>query len=97
MADVPQLLTLSEVAERLRLSSHTIRAMVRRGRLTPVRICRRLLFSADDLLHLLAEAKATPSGRPAQGSQSSPTQCGQCSHSFIGEQGANTEGKNGTD
>jgi len=52
-----QLLTLSEVATLLRVSPHTIRAMVRRGRLRPVRICRRLLFSPDEVTRLLAEAK----------------------------------------
>lgn len=54
---IPRLLTLSEVAESLRLSPHTIRAMVRQGRLQPVRICRRLLFSPEEVSRLLAEAK----------------------------------------
>jgi excisionase family DNA binding protein len=51
-----QLLTLTEAADRLRLSPHTIRAFVRRGRLSPVRICRRLLFRAVDLEQLIAES-----------------------------------------
>lgn len=39
MADtIPRLVTLPEAAAALRLSPHTIRAMVRRGRLRPVRI-----------------------------------------------------------
>lgn len=54
---LPQLLTLSEVATLLRVSPHTIRAMVRRGKLRPVRICRRLLFALDEVTRLLAEAK----------------------------------------
>ncbi len=41
----------------LRLSPHTIRAMVRKGRLNPVRICRRLLFAPEEIARLLAEAK----------------------------------------
>ncbi|MGO9337272.1 MAG: helix-turn-helix domain-containing protein [Terracidiphilus sp.] len=42
-----RLLTLAEVADLLRVSPHTVRAWVRKGRLQPVRICRRLLFSPD--------------------------------------------------
>jgi excisionase family DNA binding protein len=52
-----RLLTLLEVADMLRLSPHTIRAMVRKGRLQPVRICRRLLFSPDEIARFLAGAK----------------------------------------
>jgi excisionase family DNA binding protein len=55
--ELPQLMTLSEVATLLRVSPHTIRAMVRKGRLRPVRICRRLLFSPDEVARLLTEAK----------------------------------------
>lgn len=44
---IPRLLSLSEVADLLRVSPHTVRAWVRKGRLQPVRICRRLLFSAE--------------------------------------------------
>jgi excisionase family DNA binding protein len=57
MAGVPQLLTLAEVAERLRVSSHTVRSWVRRRKLKPVRICRRLLFSPDEIARFLEEAK----------------------------------------
>jgi excisionase family DNA binding protein len=42
-----RLLTLLEVADLLRVSPHTVRAWVRNGRLQPVRICRRVLFSPD--------------------------------------------------
>jgi excisionase family DNA binding protein len=52
-----QLLTLLEVAETLRVSPHTIRSWVRNGRLQPVRICRRLLFSPDEVTRFLAVAK----------------------------------------
>jgi excisionase family DNA binding protein len=52
-----QLLTLLEVASLLRLSPHTIRAMVRKDKLRPVRICRRLLFSPAEVARLLTEAK----------------------------------------
>jgi len=54
---VPRLITLLEVAEMLRLSPHTIRAMVRKNRLRPVRICRRLLFSPDEVARFIAVAK----------------------------------------
>jgi excisionase family DNA binding protein len=52
-----RLLTLIEVADLLRVSTHTIRAWVRKNRLRPVRICRRLLFSPDEVTRFLAEAK----------------------------------------
>jgi excisionase family DNA binding protein len=52
-----RLLTLLEVADLLRLSPHTIRAMVRQDRLRPVRICRRLLFDPADLQRLVEEAR----------------------------------------
>jgi excisionase family DNA binding protein len=52
-----RLITLLEVANMLRLSPHTIRAMVRKGRLQPLRICRRLLFSPDEINRLLAGTK----------------------------------------
>jgi excisionase family DNA binding protein len=65
---IPQLLTLADVAERLRVSSHTVRSWVRKGKLEPVRICRRLLFHPDELFRFMAGAKATPSGQSAQSS-----------------------------
>jgi excisionase family DNA binding protein len=58
MADsVPQLLTLDSVARALSVSPHTVRSFVRKGRLQPIRICRRLLFSREELSRFLAEAK----------------------------------------
>jgi excisionase family DNA binding protein len=50
-----RLLTLMDVAEMLRLSPHTIRMMVRKGRLQPVRICRRLLFESTEVARLISE------------------------------------------
>lgn len=50
-----RLLTLEEVATALRLSPHTIRAFVKRGKLCPTRICRRLLFRAPDVERLIDE------------------------------------------
>lgn len=49
-----RLLTLIEVADALRLSPHTIRAFVRKGKLSPVRLCRRLLFRPADIERLIA-------------------------------------------
>lgn len=54
---VPQLLTLVAVAKALCVSPHTVRNWVRKGKLRPVRICRRLLFHPDEIARLLAEAK----------------------------------------
>lgn len=54
-ADVPpRLLTLLTVAEMLQLSPHTIRSFVRKGKLRPVRICRRLLFDPAEVTRFLA-------------------------------------------
>jgi len=49
-----RLLSLDEVAEVLHLSKHTVRALVRRGKLHPVRITRRLLFDPADVATLIA-------------------------------------------
>jgi hypothetical protein len=54
---IPQLLPLLAVAKTLCVSPHSIRAWVRQGRLKPVRICRRLLFSPEEITRFLAESK----------------------------------------
>lgn len=54
---VPQLLTLLAVAKALCVSPHTVRAWVRHGRLRPVRLCRKLLFTPDEITRFVAEAK----------------------------------------
>lgn len=53
------LLTLEETAALLRLSPHTVRSFVRKGRLFPVRLCRRLLFRANDIQAFIAAGCAT--------------------------------------
>jgi excisionase family DNA binding protein len=58
---VPQLLTLLDVADRLRVSPHTIRAWIRIGQLRPLRLCRRLLFSQEELVRFLDQATAKTS------------------------------------
>jgi predicted site-specific integrase-resolvase len=57
MSDVPQLLTLLAVAKALCVSSHTVRSWVRKGRLHPVLICRRLLFHPEEVARFLAKAE----------------------------------------
>jgi excisionase family DNA binding protein len=58
MADnVPQLLPLVAVANALCVSPHTVRAWVKKGRLRPVRLCRRLLFHPDEIARFLAQAQ----------------------------------------
>jgi|SRR6516225_1787542 excisionase family DNA binding protein len=52
-AEIPQLLTLFAVAKALCVSKDTVRAWVRQGRLHPVRICRRLLFTPDEINRFL--------------------------------------------
>ncbi len=54
---IPQLATLLELSERLRVSQHTIRSWVRKGKLRPVRLCRRLLFHPEEIQRFLAAAK----------------------------------------
>ncbi len=57
MPDVPQLLTLLAVAKALCVSPHTVRSWVRKGKLQPLRLCRRLLFHPDEVSRFLAAAK----------------------------------------
>jgi excisionase family DNA binding protein len=54
---IPKLLTLRTVAESCCVSPHTVRSWVKKGKLRPVRICRRLLFHPDEIARFLAEAK----------------------------------------
>jgi excisionase family DNA binding protein len=56
MLPVPRLLSLVDVASALHVSPHTIRAWVKRGRLRPLRLCRRLLFHPDEIARFLSEA-----------------------------------------
>lgn len=53
------LMTLPEVAEALRISPHTVRSFVRKRKLFPVRICRRLLFRPADVEKLIAACCAS--------------------------------------
>jgi predicted site-specific integrase-resolvase len=55
--NVPQLLTLLAVARALCVSPHTVRSWVKKGRLRPIRICRRLLFHPDEIARFLDESK----------------------------------------
>jgi predicted site-specific integrase-resolvase len=55
---VPQLLTLAAVSKALCVSTHTVRAWVRKGKLRPSRICRRLLFHPDEVVRFLTASKA---------------------------------------
>lgn len=52
-----RLMILTEVADLLRISPHTVRSFVRKGKLHPVRICRRLLFDPADIENLISIAK----------------------------------------
>jgi hypothetical protein len=51
---VPRLMDVNELADLWRVSPHTIRAWVQQKRLTPTRICRRLLFHPDECARFLA-------------------------------------------
>jgi excisionase family DNA binding protein len=54
---IPNLLTLAAVAKALAVSPHTVRSWVRKGKLRPVRLCRKLLFDPEEILRLVAAAK----------------------------------------
>jgi predicted site-specific integrase-resolvase len=54
--DVPQLLTLMQVATALCVSPHTVRSWTKKGRLRPVRLCRRLLFHPVEIERFLDSA-----------------------------------------
>jgi hypothetical protein len=54
---VPRLLSLIAVADALALSPHTVRALVRRGKLRPTKICRRLLFDVREVERFVAECQ----------------------------------------
>lgn len=51
---VPRLMDVNELANLWRVSPHTIRAWVQQKRLTPTKICRRLLFHPDECARFLA-------------------------------------------
>jgi excisionase family DNA binding protein len=57
MSGIPQLLTLDSLSKTLCVSPHTVRSWVRAGRLSPTRICRRLLFDPSEVTRFLEEAK----------------------------------------
>ena len=58
MADIfPRLLPLAAVAEALSVSPHTVRMWVRKNRLRPVRVCRRLLFDPAEVARFISEAR----------------------------------------
>lgn len=52
-----RLLTLLEVADLLRVSPHTVRAWIRKNRICPARICRRLLFHQTEIARFISEAQ----------------------------------------
>ena len=56
-SEVTRLMDLQELADLWRVSPHTVRSWVRKGRLQPVRICRRLLFHPDEIARFLQEAR----------------------------------------
>ena len=56
-AEVPNLLELKALARALSVSPHTIRMWCRKGRLRPIRLCRKLLFHPDEVARFLAEAR----------------------------------------
>lgn len=58
MADgVPQLLTLAALAKAMCVSPHTVRKWVKKGRLRPLRISRRLIFDPSEVARFLSEAQ----------------------------------------
>ena len=54
--NIPQLLTLLAVSKALCVSPHTVRSWVKKGKLRPLRVCRRLLFHPSEIERFLAQA-----------------------------------------
>ena len=54
LTTLPRLVTLLDVARELSVSPHTVRNWVRKGLLRPTRICRRLLFSPEEIARFVA-------------------------------------------
>ena len=78
---IPQLLTLFTVAKALCVSPHTVRSWVRKGKLQPVRICRRLLFHPDEVSRFLDSAKMRPSnGRVSRSTEGLESELESSSH-----------------
>lgn len=61
MSDIPQLVTLLALAKALCVSPHTVRSWVKKGRLRPLRICRRLLFDPAEVARFLVEGNGVRS------------------------------------
>jgi len=61
--NIPTLATLQEVSKSLQVSTHTIRAWVRKGKLHPVRICRKLLFEPAELYRFVAAGQKKTSAQ----------------------------------
>ena len=56
---IPQLVTLLDVSKALCVSPHTVRAWVRRGKLRPIRLCRRLLFHPIEVTRFVADTMSS--------------------------------------
>ena len=55
--EAPRLMSLQEVAATLHVSPHTIRMWTRKGRIHPTRICRRLLYTPEEIRRFVSEAQ----------------------------------------
>jgi predicted site-specific integrase-resolvase len=67
--NVPQLLTLLQVAKSLCVSQHTVRSWVRQGKLRPLRICRRLIFDPAEVGRFISEAEISQTNRSGNGAE----------------------------
>ena len=59
-AEITTLIDLNQLAEKWRVSPHTIRGWVARRRLNPTRICRRLLFTSHECERFLRSKDYSP-------------------------------------
>jgi hypothetical protein len=57
-SSLPRLMNLNELADLWRVSPHTIRSWVQQKRLSPTKICRRLLFHPDECNRFLASGES---------------------------------------
>jgi excisionase family DNA binding protein len=66
---VTKLLSITAAAELLSISPWTVRAYIRTGKLTPVRIGRRVLLAEAELERLITESQDPPVATPRNGGE----------------------------
>jgi excisionase family DNA binding protein len=66
---MPSLITTAETAERLKVSRKTVLELVKRGKLSPVRLSRRAFRFPSDIVERLEAATLTASTESSEGGE----------------------------